>query len=154
MGKLDQLMEKKAGSAGEMDPARREAKMNMLKALRNEMSQMMSGDLKGAKKVEIQADDTDGLEDGLDKAKELLSGGDEDESAEDGLSALGDETKMSDTTSHGGESDSFGLDHASESPEMEQHEGEITGHGMDLSDEDIQHLESMLAEAKAKKGMR
>lgn len=139
MGKLEQLMEKKASGAKEIDPAYKDAKMNMLKALRNEMSQMISGDLKGAKKVEVQSDSPEGLADGLDKAKDIIAG-------EEGLDGDSEEQLSDDDLGHGAD-ESFG-----DSSGMEEASPEASHEEMDMSDEDMAHLEAMLAAAKAKRG--
>lgn len=82
MGKFDNLMEKKKDGPA-IDENHKAAKMSMLKALRDEMSGMMAGDLKpGMKKVEVAGDSPDALSAGLDKAKDML-GGEGDESNED-----------------------------------------------------------------------
>lgn len=124
MRNMDKLMEKKK-LEGPMDPSYKSAKMNMLMALRNEMSNMMKDDLKQPmKKVEVASDSPEGLKAGLEKAESMVPEGE--------LS----------------EEDSFGSSDGEEEPLTTQEEG----HSEDLSDEDIAHLEAMLAEAKAKKG--
>lgn len=69
---LKKLMEAKKGQP--LDPRKKDAKMSMLKALKDEMSGMMKEDLQkpGLKKVEVAASDKSGLVHGLDKAKDLL----------------------------------------------------------------------------------
>ena len=149
MKTLDKMMEKK-GSDKELDPMYKESKMSMLKALRDEMSQLMKGDLvkPGMKKVEVASDSPEGLSEGLDKAKDMM----DHDSNSDQLGQ--DEEDEHDV--HG--DDRFGVnpsmeESAEEGDSMEpEHEGEQDG--MHLSDEDIAHLEAMLAEAKSKKGMR
>jgi hypothetical protein len=81
--KLMKLMEKKKKDSPEMDPIAKNAKMASLKSLRDEMMGMMKGDLEGSKlnKVEVAADDKEGLAEGLDKAKDIL--GEMPESEED-----------------------------------------------------------------------
>ena len=63
------------------------AKMEVLKDLKSMAMKAMGDKLDGAKKVEIAADSKEGLEAGLDKAKELLNPEEEEkeESAEDEL---------------------------------------------------------------------
>lgn len=52
---------------------KKEAKLSALQSLRDEMSDMMKGDLGGRiNKVTVAAKDKSGLEEGLDKAKEVL----------------------------------------------------------------------------------
>lgn len=72
MSKMDKLMSKK-DEPMEMDENYKSSKMHMLKELKNQMLGMMHGDAQdGIKKVEVMADDEDGLSDGLDKAKDLV----------------------------------------------------------------------------------
>jgi len=54
---------------------KRQAKMDVLKHIRKIASDAMKDDIKGVglKKVSVAADSTKGLEEGLDKAKELLA---------------------------------------------------------------------------------
>lgn len=72
------------------DEMKRNAKKSMLKTLSDEMRGMM-GDSRGKslKKVTVAAPDSEGLEKGLSKAKELIE--DEDESEEMGESEESDE---------------------------------------------------------------
>jgi uncharacterized membrane protein len=82
MAKMDMLEKKKDGK--EIDPMHKKAKMSMLKALRDEMSGMMSDDLHGhkMKKVEVASNDSKGLEEGLDKAKQLIHSADHDSNSD------------------------------------------------------------------------
>lgn len=81
---LQKLMEKKKSSSKELDPANKAAKMSMLEALKHEMSGMMSNDLHpdNLKKVSVAAPDKEGLAEGLDKAKDLISSPAEENSEE------------------------------------------------------------------------
>lgn len=150
MKNMEKLMEKKK-SDGPMDPKYKDAKMSMLKALRDEMSGMMAGDLKsdGMKKVSVASDSKEGLESGLEKAHEML-GADDHDSNSDQLGQ--DEADEHDVQTHNNE---FGVtpemeEHAEEGDSVEpEHEGEMEH---ELSDEDAAHLEAILAEHKAKKG--
>lgn len=55
------------------NPDEKDAKLNALKALRNDMSSMMQDGLKsGLSKVTVASNDKEGLEEGLEKAKELV----------------------------------------------------------------------------------
>jgi len=60
------------------DNMKKEAKMDVLKALQKMATDMMGEDMK---KVSVMAKDNKGLEEGLDKAKEII--GDMDEEEED-----------------------------------------------------------------------
>lgn len=55
-----------------MSPSEKEAKMSVLKDLKSVAEEAMGDDLKGMKKVTVAADSEEGLEEGMDKAKELL----------------------------------------------------------------------------------
>lgn len=59
------------------------AKMSVLDHIKREATKDMGGKLKGIKKVGVMASDKQGLEEGLDKAKELLSGEEGGESPEE-----------------------------------------------------------------------
>lgn len=52
----------------------RNAKMSVLKDLRNQASQSMGNRLKDMKKVTVSAPDEQGIKAGLEKAKELIAG--------------------------------------------------------------------------------
>lgn len=122
MAKLEKLMEKKKDGK-EMDPMYKDAKMSMLKALRDEMSGMMKDDLQGhsMKKVSVAAPDKAGLEHGLDKAKEMLGaadhGSEQDEPAEEaheaheGIGSPDMYDADSDMEEAAEEGDSAGADH-------------------------------------------
>jgi cbb3-type cytochrome oxidase cytochrome c subunit len=77
---LAKLMEKK--KPGKLSETYKNAKMSVLENLSNDMSGMLSDDVKGLKKVTVASKDAEGLKEGLDKAEELLSGS-EDESEEE-----------------------------------------------------------------------
>lgn len=129
MEKLMKLMEKKKKEGKSLDPASAKAKMSMLQALSGEMDGMLKEHLmKPEHKVEVAADDKEGLEAGLDKAKEALHG----------LDSEGDEDSKYDEDSEDEVADAHPL-------ELEEASED------DLSDEDIAHLERLLAKAKAKK---
>lgn len=150
MAKLDKLMEKKDGK--EMSPMYKDAKMSMLKALRDEMSGMMKDDLQGhgMKKVEVASNSPEGLAHGLDKAKELLGAADE--------SSNEDQLGQDEEDEHSvGPNDMWGV-----SPEMEEsaeegdsmeseHEGEMD-HESALSPEEEAQMRALIARhQKAKK---
>lgn len=58
-------------------------KMEILEQLKAMASEMMGEDLGGLKKVTVAAKDQEGLEEGLEKAKELLGKKEESEDDED-----------------------------------------------------------------------
>lgn len=134
MSMLDKLMEKKKKEAKPLDPMYASSKMSMLQALKDEMSGMMKGDLehKGMKKVEVAAPDSEGLKEGLDKAKEVVGHEGEEESPEH---------------------------EASESTEEESAEGEanpseeVEELAQDASSEELDEMIKKLEELKAKKAM-
>lgn len=78
MDKMDKLFAKKKKEGDQMDPMEKEAKMNVVKALRDEASKAMSGGLKGLKKPVAEAGKMD-----LADAQEAL-GGTPDAEAEEG----------------------------------------------------------------------
>lgn len=100
MERLMKLIEKRKSEGKEMDPMVKDSKMSMLKALRDEMSGLMKNDLSAPHKVEVAANDEEGLKLGLDKAKEVL--GEDEDSEEPEISMLGKEPSMMDDDSEGG----------------------------------------------------
>lgn len=149
--KLMKLMEKKKGE--EMDPARKEAKMNMLQSLRDHMSGMMGDDLKSGKmhSVEVAAPDKESLAHGLDTAKDLLADHDSnegDEGEEDG-----DEDSIKPESDMGGLSSDDSDDSDKEPAEHmieDQIDHESAEH--DLSGEDIDELIELLQKKKQEMG--
>ena len=75
---LEKLMEKKKDGKA-LDPEYKKAKMSVLGSLHDEMKKMIGDDLHGLKKVTVASPDKEGLEEGLEKAKELVSAKDEAE---------------------------------------------------------------------------
>lgn len=61
-----------------MKPHEKAAKMKALDDLKGVMQDMMRGDLDSVKKVTVAADSKEGLEEGLDKAKEMLPHGEDE----------------------------------------------------------------------------
>jgi hypothetical protein len=72
----------KAKGQKKMDPMEKEAKTGILKEISKMAGDMMGSDLKGLKKVTVAAPDKEGLEKGLEKAKELMGDMPEGEEAE------------------------------------------------------------------------
>lgn len=60
----------------------KDAKMSVIKAMRDEAAQQMGGKLEGLKKVTVASPDEAGLKAGLDKAKELISKKEQPENSE------------------------------------------------------------------------
>jgi hypothetical protein len=64
----------KSKQSKEMDPTYKDAKMDVLKQIRDLAAGEMGNDVKGLKKVTVAAPDQEGLEKGLDKAKDIVNG--------------------------------------------------------------------------------
>lgn len=88
---LDKLMKlKKKGS--EMSDVEKDAKMSVMKDLRDRAASSLGEKLKGMKKVSVASDSEAGLKEGLDKAKEIMEGKedmDEEEMSPAGAEAEG-----------------------------------------------------------------
>jgi hypothetical protein len=93
---MKKLMQEMAAKEGKMNPEDKAAKIEVLKILKKIATEMMADGMKessdmpgnegmGMKKVSVMAKDQEGLEEGLDKAKELIEGqeGSEHEMAEE-----------------------------------------------------------------------
>lgn len=97
MDALKKIMDKKLNKEGEMDPMKKKAKMELVEELRSMAEDMMKQDLTGhmdgLKKVTVASDSKEGLEKGLEKAKEIaksplaLEGSEEEEMAESPMEA-------------------------------------------------------------------
>lgn len=76
MEALKKLMQKKMEKEGGMEPKAKEAKMELLKELRDMASGMMKedldGHLSGLKKVTVASDSQEGLKEGLEKAEDIV----------------------------------------------------------------------------------
>lgn len=76
MDALKKLMQKKMEKQGGMEPKAKEAKMELLKELREMASGMMKedldGHLAGIKKVTVASDSEEGLKEGLEKAEDMV----------------------------------------------------------------------------------
>lgn len=73
------------GAKKKIDPIEKEAKLNAVKGMRKMAGDMMADDMKSMKKVTVAAPDQEGLEAGLEKAKDVVEEMPEmeDESPED-----------------------------------------------------------------------
>lgn len=69
------MFEKKKG----LSDLEKQAKMKALKEAHKSMSDLMAGDLKGMKKVTVASNSKEGLQEGLDKAEEVLGEQDDDD---------------------------------------------------------------------------
>jgi hypothetical protein len=132
---LAKLMAKKKGEA--LDPEYKKAKMGVLQDLHGEMGKMMGNDLHGLKKVTVASDDTSGLKEGLDKAKELLAGKAPEGSDAEEASESPEEEKAEDAMAD------MGSDDDSEEKDPE-----------DMSPEEIEAKIQELKEALTKKLMK
>jgi len=94
---LKKMMEKKGRS--DMSSEEKEAKMNILKDLRGQAMDQMSGNLKGLKKVSVASDTPEGLQKGLEVAKEVAGEAEEVESEEE-VSGEGTEESPADEIYH------------------------------------------------------
>lgn len=95
---MKQLMSMKKNK-DKLDPMYKDAKMGSLQQLKDVAAGMMGDDVKGMKKVTVAAPDKAHLEEGLDKAKQMLSG--EPQKLEQGMDAK----SISDKPGEGGDSD-------------------------------------------------
>lgn len=75
MEKFAKLLESKAKSQKPMMGPEKDAKMRAIHEMRKMASDEMAMPLKGLKKVTVASNDPQGLKSGLEKAKEMLSGG-------------------------------------------------------------------------------
>lgn len=78
--KFKKLMSAKSGK--KMHPLDKKAKLAAITDLHEQAKKAMGEKLSGIKKVSVMADDKEGLEEGLEKAKELLEGEESEESEE------------------------------------------------------------------------
>lgn len=89
MKDFSELMKK--AQPGAMDESETKAKMDVLAEIRKLAMEAMGHDVKGVKKVTVASDDEEGLAEGLDKAKEMVT----EEGSADEASAEGDDEDMS-----------------------------------------------------------
>lgn len=78
---MKMLMDKKR-SGKELQPGEKEAKMKVIKDLRQMAEQIMKDDIKGMKKVTVASPTQEGLKEGLEKAEDILESNSEDMSEE------------------------------------------------------------------------
>lgn len=80
------MFDKKKG----MSPIEKKAKLNVLKDLHGQASELMKEGLKGMKKVSVMSDSKEGLKAGLEKAEDMLGEDqmeDEDQSEQEEMEA-------------------------------------------------------------------
>lgn len=135
MDKFNKLMEKKKAEGKTLSPIAKDAKMGVLKDLHKMASDSMANKLNNFKKVTVAAPDQEGLEHGLDKAKQIVGDMpgmvDDAESGDDRHEAL-----------FGGGS--------GEHPSMDADEGDHMD-GDQEGEEDEASIDAKLAELMAKK---
>jgi hypothetical protein len=75
MNMHEKLMKKlkQKGEDGKLSEVEKHAKMNVVNALRDQASSMMGDHLKGLQKVTVASDKPEGLDLGLQKAREMLA---------------------------------------------------------------------------------
>lgn len=66
-------MKKMMGDMSTLSDVEKEAKMRVMQALRDDMSDLLKGKLKGLKKITVASNTEEGLKKGLQKAEEILS---------------------------------------------------------------------------------
>jgi len=80
-------MKELLGKKKEIDPAKKESKLGVLKDLKNAMSGMMGEDLKGKMmKATVTAKNPEDLKSGLEKAKDVVSEIPEEKAEHEGMS--------------------------------------------------------------------
>lgn len=102
--KLMKMMAKKR----DLSPSEKKAKMDAVHEMRGAASEMMGNKMDGLKKVSIMSNSKQGLAHGLDKAKQIVSQGQEDQMGSDAEAPYSDAKHA--MQEHGGEqeSDEFG----------------------------------------------
>lgn len=136
MKDFKELLAKKGKS--QMDPMHKAVKLGMLDELKRAMEDGMAEDVKGLKKVSVASSSKEGLAEGLEKAKEMVGGSDDESPLE---SRDESDSMMKEAAD---EAEEMVSETEEEAPEMEE-ESEI--HPGDR----IAQLEKELAELKAKK---
>lgn len=134
--KLMKHLEKKGKKL--KSPLEKQAKMDVLGELSKQAGSMMGDKIRGLKKVTVASNDKEGLEEGLEKAKELIGKHDPDSKIEQAEEELHED-----------------LDHDNEEGESEEHKEKVLGEeseGMSLEEiqKKIEEL-SMLAKKMEQK---
>lgn len=156
--KLAKLLEKKKQMGGELDPVHRDAKMGVIQAMKDMANEEMGNHLKGLKKVAVSSNSPEGLEEGLDKAKQILH----------------EEKPLHESDMEDLEEDSHeDLDHDNEIGESPEHKMKVLGHDKmdeegdpspeeasqssedEMSEEELdQKLNELMAKKKKMQGMK
>lgn len=133
MKDLEKLLGKKKKDS-DADPAKKEAKMGVLKDLRG----LASGMMKDGMKATVMAKDKQGLEAGLEKAKDIVA---KPERENPMLEEMEEETHRD-------------LDNDSEEGESEEHKAKVLGIADDCSPEELDEMIKALEEKKREKTMK
>jgi len=136
MNPLHKLMAKKKMEGKKLSPMEKKGKEETLQSLIDEMMGMDSDKVKGLKKVTVASDSPEGLEKGLDKAKELV-----------GDAPLSEEMMSDEEMPEASEEEM--PEGEEESSEMESEEGE--DESLDTEEEikaEIERLKEKLAKLK------
>jgi len=151
MKMLQKLMEKKGSEGKMLSDTEKEAKMSVIKDLQDRMSDMMHDKLGGLKKVTVASNSPEGLEHGLDKANEMLGKMPSEKEEGEMVADAEDGSDRGDDMLSGGEDEESAEHEASESPEQEsaEHEGEEDEADLDRRIQELMKKKAMLS----KKGM-
>lgn len=154
---MREKMMKMLAKKRDLSPVERHAKMDVVKGLKDSVSEMMGHKLDGLKKVSVASDSSEGLQHGLEKAHEIVSGPEHAEMLKDAEDPYSEHSY-----SEGGEVDSdeeskdeeSPAHEASESPEdeEEEHEGDEF-EGLDMADieQKLQHFLELKKRMESKK---
>lgn len=120
MDKMKKMLEKKK-QKGSMSDVEKDAKMSVVKDMRDMASAMAGDKIRGMKKVSVASPSGEGLKAGVSEAKKLL-----DSQSEDGHSSMGDDENEMETRPEGEIHDSgmgeFGKDMTPDSTYDEKQE--------------------------------
>lgn len=148
-------MMKMLGKKRDLSEHEKNAKLEVMKEMRDEAAKAMHGKLDGLKKVSVMSDSKSGLKEGLDKAKSMMSNGGQISDRE--MSNMRDKAEDD-------QSNSFGPEDSEDAPDdlnshMEHREHEMSESSAeedaehDMSSEDIDAAIEKLQEMKKKKMM-
>jgi hypothetical protein len=84
-------MKKILSKKRDLSPMEHSAKMDVVKQMRDMAASEMGGKLDGIKKVSVMSNDKEGLEKGLDKAKQILSSGEMEQMKNHAENDMGDD---------------------------------------------------------------
>lgn len=155
--KFDKLLAKKGKK---ISPAEQKAKGDVLSDLHGQASDAMGDKLMQMKKVSVMSPDKQGLEEGLDKAKELLNNvpndtDDNNYQAVEGHGDAHDEDSGTNEEHEGGPVYPPGSDHQEESMESPEEENQEVEQGLEpedhaMSEEELDKKIALLTQLKAK----